>query len=97
MCKTCGVSAAEEELVKCAVCGATEFDVITPDIIQNIIDAEGGSEDEPTYDGRKLKWTKEARRSIQLIKDNYQKRRAKARIEKSARMKRMATVTAEFA
>jgi hypothetical protein len=83
--------------VKCSVCGASEFDFITEEIIEKIVASEGGAEEETTYDGRKLVWTREARKLLPAIKDNYQKRRAKAYIEKAARMRRLNTVTVEFA
>ena len=97
LCKHCGTTATEEHPVKCSVCGASEFDFITREIIEKIVASEGGATEETTYDGRKLVWTREARRLLPAIKDNYQKRRAKAYIEKAARMRRLNTVTAEFA
>ena len=97
LCKHCGTTATEENPVKCSVCGASEFDFITEEIIEKIVASEGGANEETTYDGRKLVWTREARKLLPAIKDNYQKRRAKAYIEKAARMRRLNTVTAEFA
>ncbi len=97
ICKSCGMTAKEENPIKCAVCGSTNFEVITPKIIDDIIKSEGGSNEETSYDGRKLSWTKEARKLLPAIKDNYQKRRAKAYIEKAARMRRLNAVTVEFA
>ncbi len=97
MCKNCGTTAAEENPVKCPVCGATDFDIITTQMVEKIVESEGGSRDETAYDGRKLKWTQDARKLLPAIKDNYQKRRAKAYIEKAARMKRLPAVTVEFA
>ena len=75
---------------KCASCGrATEFDALTPEMLDEIAAAEGGTEEETTYDGRKLRWTQDARKALRSLGDNYQRRRAKARIEKSARGKRV--------
>jgi hypothetical protein len=52
---------------------------------------------ETTYDGRKLQWSGEAKRALWTLQDAYQRRRAKARVEKSARMRKLDTVTLEFA
>ena len=65
--------------------------------IDKIIESEGGAKDETTYDGQKLTWTKDARKLLPVIKDAYQKRRAKAYIEKAARMRRLSAVTLDFA
>ncbi len=97
ICKHCGTTASEDEPVKCAVCGKSEFEKVTADMVDKIIASEGGSQEEASYDGRKLKWTLEARRLLPAIKDNYQKRRAKAYIEKAARMRKLDAVTLEFA
>ncbi|NJL27444.1 MAG: universal stress protein [Thermoanaerobaculia bacterium] len=97
MCRKCGVTAREASPVKCTVCGANDFELITAEMVEKIIAAEGGAEEETTYDGRKLRWTKESREALKTLTDAYQRRRAKARIEKSARGKKLATVTLEFA
>ena len=97
ICKHCGTTASEEEPVRCAVCGQSDFQKVTAEMVDKIIAAEGGSQEESSYDGRKLKWTIEARRILPAIKDNYQKRRAKAYIEKAARMRKLDAVTLEFA
>jgi nucleotide-binding universal stress UspA family protein len=97
LCKKCGVSAHGENPVKCSVCGGVDFHILTPDVIEKIVQEEGGSEEDVTYDGRKLTWSRDARRQLVAIEDQYQKRRAKARIEKAARMKRLNTITVEFA
>ncbi|HSR53685.1 MAG TPA: universal stress protein, partial [Acidobacteriota bacterium] len=97
MCRKCGVTAKTPDPVKCSVCGGTDFEVITPEVIQRIAEMEGGVEEETTYDGRKVKWTQEARRTLYAIPDKYQMRRSKARIEKKARLARRDTITLEFA
>ena len=97
ICRKCGVAAAEATPAKCTVCGANSFEVITPEMVAKIIEMEGGAAEETTYDGKKLTWTRDARRALGTMKDAYKRRRTKARIEKSARMKRMTAVTLEFA
>jgi len=97
ICKKCGVSASEPEPVVCTVCGGKTFQTITPAMIAAILEKEGGAEAETTYDGRKLAWSRDAKRALWTIQDGYKRRRTKARIEKAARLKRMATVALEFA
>src|SRR4029079_14645229 len=97
LCKGCGVAATEAAPVRCAVCGGSTFDVLTPEMLARIAAVEGGLEEDTTYDGRKLKWSEDARRALWTMKDAYQSRRAKARVEKTARMRRLDVVTLEFA
>jgi len=97
MCKACGVTATQSGAVKCIVCGATDFDVISQEMIEKIAEVEGGLQEETTYDGRKLKWSDEARRGLWTMKNAYLRRRVKARVEKSARMKKLDAITLEFA
>jgi hypothetical protein len=79
------------------VCGAADFEVISREMIEKIAEVEGGLEEETTYDGRKLRWTEEARKGLWTMKNAYQRRRVKARVEKSARMKKLDGITLEFA
>ncbi|HKQ61635.1 MAG TPA: universal stress protein [Candidatus Polarisedimenticolaceae bacterium] len=97
LCKKCGLAAADPNPVKCAVCGGTNFEAVTPEMLERIAAAEGGLDEETTYDGRKLQWTQDAKRALWTLKDAYQRRRAKARVEKSARVKKLPTVTLDFA
>ena len=97
ICKTCGITASEPDPVKCGVCNGTSFEVITPEMLDRIASMEGGVSEESTYDGRSLKWTQDAKRALWTMKDAYLRRRAKARVEKSARIKKLPTVTLEFA
>ncbi len=97
ICKKCGVSASEATPVECSVCGGKTFQTITPEMVEQIIEMEGGGTQETTYDGRKLTWTRDAKRALWTIRDGYKRRRTKARIEKAARLRRLASVTLEFA
>jgi nucleotide-binding universal stress UspA family protein len=97
MCRACGVTATQSDAVRCTVCGATDFEVISREMIERIAEVEGGLEEETTYDGRKLRWTEEARKGLWTMKNAYQRRRVKARVEKSARMKRLDAITLDFA
>jgi nucleotide-binding universal stress UspA family protein/Zn finger protein HypA/HybF involved in hydrogenase expression len=97
MCKSCGVAATQSGAVKCTVCGSTDFEVISQEMIEKIAAAEGGLEEETTYDGRKLRWSEDARKGLWTMKNAYMRRRVKARVEKRARMNRLDTITLDFA
>src|SRR6476659_5879411 len=97
MCRSCGVTATQTDPVKCIVCGATDFEVISHDMIERIAEVEGGLEEETTYDGRKLRWSEDARKGLWTMKNAYQRRRVKARVEKRARMMKLDAITLDFA
>jgi nucleotide-binding universal stress UspA family protein len=97
MCRACGVTATQSDPVKCTVCGAADFEVISRETIDKIAAVEGGLQEETTYDGRKLRWSDDARKGLWTMKNAYQRRRVKARVEKRARMMRLDTITLEFA
>ena len=97
VCSSCGVAARTQDPVTCTVCGSTEFERISADTISRIIAEEGGVEEEMTYDGRKVRWTQESRSALKFLEDRYQRRRAKARIEKAARIQKLDPISLEFA
>jgi nucleotide-binding universal stress UspA family protein len=97
MCRACGVAATQSDAVKCTVCGATDFEIISQAMIERIAEVEGGLQEETTYDGRKLRWSEDARKGLWTMKNAYQRRRVKARVEKRARMMRLDAITLDFA
>jgi nucleotide-binding universal stress UspA family protein len=97
MCRACGVTATQSDAVKCTVCGASDFEVISREMIERIAAVEGGLQEETTYDGRKLRWSEDARKGLWTMKNAYQRRRVKARVEKRARMMKLDAITLEFA
>jgi nucleotide-binding universal stress UspA family protein len=97
MCRACGVTATQSDPVRCTVCGAADFEVISREMIERIAEVEGGLQEETTYDGRKLRWSEEARKGLWTMKNAYQRRRVKARVEKRARMTKLDAITLEFA
>ena len=97
ICRKCGVSASEANAVVCSVCGSTSFQVVSPEMVEQIIAMEGGGEEETAYDGRTLTWTRDAKQALWTMQDAYKRRRVKARVEKAARLKRMSTVSLELA
>jgi nucleotide-binding universal stress UspA family protein len=97
MCRACGVAATQSGAVKCTVCGASDFEEISQEMIEKIAAVEGGLEEETTYDGRKLRWSEDARKGLWTMKNAYQRRRVKARVEKRARMMKIDAITLDFA
>jgi nucleotide-binding universal stress UspA family protein len=97
ICRSCGVAASEQDAVRCGVCGSSDLERIDRETLERIAQAEGGLAEEVTYDGRKLVWSEGARRALWTLKDAYKRRRAKARIEKTARRRKLPTVTLELA
>jgi nucleotide-binding universal stress UspA family protein len=97
ICRGCGVAARTAAPAQCPVCGGTEFDRLDAAAVSRIISEEGGAEEETTYDGRRVRWTQDAREALRAIEDRYQRRRAKARIEKAAHGRRTDLITLELA
>jgi nucleotide-binding universal stress UspA family protein len=97
ICRRCGVAASEPDAVRCGVCGCAELERIDRQMLERIARAEGTLSEEVTYDGRKLQWSESAKRALWTLKDAYKRRRAKARIEKTARLRKLPTVTLELA
>jgi hypothetical protein len=58
---------------------------------------EGILETEMAYDDVPMQWTKDAKEAIRAVPAGFQRRRAKAKIEKTARKMGMTTITLEYA
>ena len=69
---------------------------IDQETVEAMVAEEGGAESDETFDGLKLRWTLEAKEELRRVPVAYMRRRAKARIEKSARVRRLATITRDF-
>ena len=98
ICEVCGYVAKGTDPVKCPVCssGAERFVKIDQETVEAMVAEEGGTEAEESFDGLKLKWTLEAKEELRRVPVAYMRRRAKARIEKTARVRRLATITRDF-
>jgi nucleotide-binding universal stress UspA family protein len=99
VCNGCGYIGKGDLPVKCPVCGAegTRFKQVDKSVFEAAAKAEGNLETELAYDDVPMQWTKDAKEAIRTVPAGFQRRRAKAKIEKSARKLGMTTVTLEFA
>lgn len=98
VCGECGYHAKNFEPVTCGVCGAdrSAFHKLDRETIENLAPLEGGVETESTFDDVKLKWTAEAKAALAEVPEGYQRRRARAQIEKSARVKQLEVISKEI-
>jgi nucleotide-binding universal stress UspA family protein len=99
LCESCGYVGKGDKPVLCPVCGAAgeSFKFVDKTVIEAAAKAEGGIELEVAYDDVPLEWTKEARERLREAPSGYVRRRAKAKIEKSARKLGVRTITKELA
>nr|MBA2486977.1 PCP reductase family protein [Nitrospira sp.] len=81
------------------VCSAegNRFKQVDKTIFEAAAKAEGGLETDMAYDDVPMQWTKDAKEAIRSVPAGFQRRRAKAKIEKSARKLGMTTITLEYA
>ncbi|MEE2750781.1 MAG: universal stress protein [Myxococcota bacterium] len=100
LCPTCGYAARDFQPVACAVCktDGSEFQRIDREVLESIGSLETGAlEVDEHPDGYKLEWTMEAKNVMAKVPKGYERRRSKARIEKTARVRGITRVTQEFA
>lgn len=99
LCATCGYSARDYRPAACPVCRAEgySFEQIDRDTLQALGELERGALVEETFDGKTLKWSKEAKQVLHRVPSGYERRRAKARIEKTARVRGLTGISHEFA
>jgi hypothetical protein len=76
--------------------GPERFVKIDPETVEAMVADEGGAESEETFDGLRLRWTLEAKEELRRVPVAYMRRRATARIEKSARVRKLSTITRDF-
>jgi len=100
ICSVCGYTVkGPNPVVACPVCkaGADRFQLISKDVVEAIAAQEGGIEEEESLPGVQVKWSAEARDALREVTDAYLRRRAKARIEKYARSRRIPVITCQLA
>jgi nucleotide-binding universal stress UspA family protein len=99
LCNGCGYTAKGDQPVVCPICkaGGDAFKLIDKSMFEAAARTEGLLETELAYDGVPMQWTKDAKEAIRAVPAGFQRRRAKAKIEKTARKMGMTTITLEFA
>lgn len=99
VCDGCGYIGKGETPVKCPVCNAegNRFKQVDKSIFDAAAKSEGTLETDVAYDDVPMQWTKDAKEAIRAVPAGFQRRRAKAKIEKSARKLGMTIITLEYA
>jgi nucleotide-binding universal stress UspA family protein len=100
ICSVCGYTVkGPHPVVSCPVCRATadRFQVVSREVVEAIATQEGGVEEEESLPGVAVKWSADARDALREVADAYLRRRAKARVEKYARSKRIPVITCALA
>src|SRR5437667_3908118 len=99
LCSRCGYTAKGDQPVVCPICKAAgdTFTLIDKSMFEAAAKAEGALETELAYDDVPMQWTKDAKEAIRAVPAGFQRRRAKAKIEKTARKLGMTTITLEYA
>jgi nucleotide-binding universal stress UspA family protein len=100
ICSVCGYTVkGPNPVAQCPVCRAEagKFQTISREVVEAIAAQEGGIEEEESLPGVPTKWSAEARDALREVSDAYLRRRAKARVEKYARSKRIPVITCELA
>ncbi|MBI2159385.1 MAG: universal stress protein [Candidatus Rokubacteria bacterium] len=100
ICSVCGYTVkGPNPVVACPICkaGADRFQLISKDVVEAIAAQEGGVEAEESLPGVQVKWSAEARDALREVTDAYLRRRAKARIEKYARSRKIPVITCQLA
>ncbi len=96
ICSVCGYTVkGPNPVVTCPVCraGADRFQVISREVVEAIAAEEGGAETEESLPGVQVKWSADARDALREVSDAYLRRRAKARVEKYARSRKIPVIT----
>lgn len=98
ICKECGYAARDILPAACPVCesGPEKFQRIDKTAIEKLTPLEGEVVEEVTFDDLRLLWTSDAKQSLRQVPSGYQRRRAKAQIEKTARVRKLPTITQEL-
>jgi nucleotide-binding universal stress UspA family protein len=100
ICSVCGYTVkGPNAVVRCPVCTASpeKFQVISRDVVEAIASQEGGIEEEESMPGVQVKWSADARDALREVADAYLRRRAKARVEKYARSRKIPVITCQLA
>lgn len=98
VCQKCGWVARGFEPKKCTVCeaGPEKLQKLDREDIEGLAPLEGAIHEEKAFDNVRLKYTDDARGLLRSLPDGYQRRRAKAQVEKRARVRKMTLITKEM-
>jgi nucleotide-binding universal stress UspA family protein len=98
ICKHCGYAAKEKKPVVCPVCkgDSSQFEMLDREAMLEKMLSEGEVSEEESFDGAKLKWTHDAWKEIQRIPNGHMRRRAKAKVEKMARLRKLDAIGMEL-
>ena len=100
ICTDCGHSVRDVKPAVCGVCGGGEelFERIDRATLNDLSKLDKGALiEEETFDGKRLTWVSGAKEVLRRVPSGYQRRRSKARIEKTARVRGITTISQEFA
>jgi nucleotide-binding universal stress UspA family protein len=100
ICSVCGYTVkGPNPVVTCPVCraAADKFQVVSREVVEAIAAQEGGIEEEESLPGVQVKWSADARDALREVSDAYLRRRAKARVEKYARSRKIPVITCALA
>jgi nucleotide-binding universal stress UspA family protein len=100
ICSVCGYTVkGAGAVVTCPVCKAPpeKFQTITREVVEAVAAQEGGVAEEESMPGVVVKWSADARDALREVSDAYLRRRAKARVEKYARSRRIPVITTSLA
>src|SRR4029434_10418397 len=100
ICSVCGYTVkGPNAVVTCPVCKAApdKFQIISKEAVEAIATQEGGVESEESMPGVQVKWSADARDALREVTDAYLRRRAKARVEKYARSRKIPVITCQLA
>jgi Proto-chlorophyllide reductase 57 kD subunit len=100
ICSVCGYTVkGPNPVVRCPVCsaGPEKFALVDRQAVEQIATAEGGIAEEEVMPGVTVRWANDAREGLREVTDAYLRRRAKARIEKYARTRKIPVITKELA
>ena len=100
VCATCGWSIRDVRPERCSVCDTPgeELERIDRGALEKIGKLEpGAAVVEETFDGQRVAWTEQAKAILRRVPAGYQRRRSKARIEKTARVRGIFTISKDLA
>src|SRR5437899_10713325 len=100
ICSVCGYTVkGPNPVVTCPVCKAApdKFQIISKEAVEAIATQEGGVEAEESMPGVQVKWSDEASDALSEWTDDDLRRRAKARVEKYARSRKIPVSTYQLA